>query len=75
MKIFEVRKDQFKPEACRRNAECFGQERFQHEFRATVEELWRRFQHGDDRSPLFVPYPMKVLLPIVAPSPTPHLRC
>jgi glycosyltransferase involved in cell wall biosynthesis len=47
VKLFEAHKDEFEPEACRRNAERFGQGRFQHEFRATVEELWRRFQHGE----------------------------
>lgn len=45
---FEVDKAEFKPEACRRNAERFRQERFQQEFQATVEELWGRFQRGEE---------------------------
>ena len=47
VKLFESHEDRFQPEACRRNAERFGQERFQREFRATVEELWGRFQRGE----------------------------
>jgi glycosyltransferase involved in cell wall biosynthesis len=47
VKVFEDHEDDFKPEVCRRNAERFGQERFQRELRTTVEELWSRFQHGE----------------------------
>jgi glycosyltransferase involved in cell wall biosynthesis len=47
VKLFEDHEDDFKPEVCRRNAERFGRERFQREFRAAVEELWSRFQGGE----------------------------
>jgi glycosyltransferase involved in cell wall biosynthesis len=46
IKTFEVHEGAFKSEKCRRNAERFGRERFQQEFRATLEELWGRFQRG-----------------------------
>lgn len=42
---------EFDPVACRRNAERFGQPRFQEEFRATVEDLWNRFQLGERLNP------------------------
>lgn len=45
--LFEAHKKEFRPEVCRHNAERFGQERFQREFRATVRELWSRFQRGE----------------------------
>lgn len=44
--FFEDHEGEFEPEACRRNAERFGEERFQREFQSTVEELWNRFQRG-----------------------------
>ena len=47
VKLFEIHEDDFNPEACRRNAERFGQEHFQHEFTAIVEKLWRKFQNGE----------------------------
>jgi len=47
VKTFERHEAEFKPAACRRNAERFGQERFQRELRATVGELWNRFQRGE----------------------------
>ena len=46
--LFETHEDEFNPKVCRRNAERFGQERFRREFRATVEELWSRFQRGEE---------------------------
>ena len=46
VETFEAHEGEFEPEACRRNAERFGQERFQEEFRATVEELWSSFHKG-----------------------------
>lgn len=46
--IFEAHEDEFTPEACRRNAERFGKERFQKEFRATIEALWNKFQQGEE---------------------------
>jgi glycosyltransferase involved in cell wall biosynthesis len=46
--LFEDHRDGFKPEACRRNAEYFRQERFQRELRTTLEELWGRFQRGEE---------------------------
>jgi len=48
IKLFETHEDEIGPEACRRNAERFGQQRFQREFRSTVEELWGRFQHAEE---------------------------
>ncbi len=39
VKLFENHEDDFKPQACHRNAERLGQERFQRELRATLEEL------------------------------------
>lgn len=47
VKLFETHVDKFKPETCRRNAERFGQERFQREFRAVVAELWSKFQRDE----------------------------
>jgi glycosyltransferase involved in cell wall biosynthesis len=47
IKLFESRETEFKPEACRRNAERFGRKRFQRELYATIEELWSRFQRGE----------------------------
>ena len=47
VKIFEMHENKFRPDACRRHAERFGQQRFQSEFRSTVEELWSRFQQGE----------------------------
>ncbi len=47
VKLFEAHEDEFEPRACRRNAERFGRERFQSEFRAAVEELWGRFRRGE----------------------------
>jgi glycosyltransferase involved in cell wall biosynthesis len=46
VKIFERHEAAFKPAACRRNAERFGQERFRRELRAAVEDVWNRFQRG-----------------------------
>lgn len=40
VEIFEANETKFEPKACRRNAERFGRERFQREFRAAVEDLW-----------------------------------
>jgi glycosyltransferase involved in cell wall biosynthesis len=47
MEIFEGHEDEFKPAVCHSNAERFEEERFQREFRATLEELWTRFQLGE----------------------------
>lgn len=47
MRMFETHEGEFSPEACRRNAERFGQQRFQKEFRGAVEELWSRFRRND----------------------------
>ena len=47
VKFFEIHEDKFRPAACRRHAERFGQQSFQDEFRSTVEELWSRFQRGE----------------------------
>jgi glycosyltransferase involved in cell wall biosynthesis len=47
VELFERHKDEFRPDACHRHAERFGQQRFQSEFRSTVEELWSRFQRGE----------------------------
>jgi glycosyltransferase involved in cell wall biosynthesis len=47
VKLFEAHEDELKPEACRRNAERFGQQHFQREFRSTIEELWSKFQGGE----------------------------
>ncbi len=44
---FEAYEDEFEPETCQRNAERFRPERFQQEFKATVEALWGRFQRGE----------------------------
>jgi glycosyltransferase involved in cell wall biosynthesis len=46
--LFEAHEAEFEPETCRYNAERFGQERFQRDFRATMEELWSRFQLGEN---------------------------
>jgi glycosyltransferase involved in cell wall biosynthesis len=48
VKLFEAHEAEFKPETCRHNAERFSQERFRRDFRATVAELWHRFQLGED---------------------------
>lgn len=45
--LFEAHRSEFDPEACRRNAERFGQDRFQSEFKAAVEKLWKRFRQGE----------------------------
>ena len=47
IETFEAHEDDFNGETCRRNAERFGPERFQQEFRVTVEELWSRFRRGE----------------------------
>lgn len=47
VELFETHEGEFEPDTCRRNAERFGRERFQREFRTIVEELWRRFQRGE----------------------------
>jgi glycosyltransferase involved in cell wall biosynthesis len=47
VKLFKTHEDEFDPENCRRNAERFGAERFRRELRATVDELWDRFQRGE----------------------------
>lgn len=47
VEFFEAHEKEFKPEICRRNAERFGQERFQQRFRAALEDLWGRFQRGE----------------------------
>lgn len=47
VKLFEAQENDIRSEACRRNAERFGQERFQQEFESTIEELWHRFQRGE----------------------------
>ena len=48
VQLFETAEEQFDPRACRRNAERFGQERFQSEFKAAVEGLWDKFQRGEN---------------------------
>jgi glycosyltransferase involved in cell wall biosynthesis len=47
VRLFEAQKREVEPEACRRNAERFGQGRFRREFMATLEELWDDFQRGE----------------------------
>lgn len=47
VKRFEAHEMEFQPETCRRNAERFRPDRFQEEFGGTIEELWRRFQNGE----------------------------
>ncbi len=47
VKTFEAYEDEFDPEVCRRNAELFGQQRFQGELRTTLEELWDRFRRDE----------------------------
>jgi glycosyltransferase involved in cell wall biosynthesis len=47
VKLFEAHESEFTSGACRRNAERFWQGRFRQEFRATVEGLWNKFQHGE----------------------------
>jgi glycosyltransferase involved in cell wall biosynthesis len=47
VELFEAHQNELTPEACRRNAERFGQEHFRREFREIVEELWGRFQRGE----------------------------
>ncbi len=47
VRLFETHEGKFGPEVCRRNADRFGAERFQHEFRTTMEDLWSRFQRGE----------------------------
>jgi glycosyltransferase involved in cell wall biosynthesis len=44
---FEAHSEALTSDACRRNAERFGQNRFCQEFKATVEELWETFQRGE----------------------------
>jgi glycosyltransferase involved in cell wall biosynthesis len=44
IRFFETCEGEFRPEACRRNAERFGQRRFRQGFRDTLEKLWNRFQ-------------------------------
>jgi len=46
VELFEAHQDDFDPVACKYNADRFAQERFLKEFRATVGELWDRFQRG-----------------------------
>jgi glycosyltransferase involved in cell wall biosynthesis len=48
VELFEANKDALTPEACRRNADRFGQERFRRKFRDAVEELWSKFQLGEE---------------------------
>jgi len=47
---FETHSDEFRPEACWRNAQRFSDERFRQEFKATVEGLWEKFQRGEGLS-------------------------
>jgi glycosyltransferase involved in cell wall biosynthesis len=56
VRLFEAHEAEFKPETCRHNAEHFSHERFQRDFRATVEELWYRFQLGEDLDPCIGSY-------------------
>ncbi len=46
VETFDARKESFDPEVCRRNAERFGEGRFQREFGATVAQLWDEFRNG-----------------------------
>ena len=46
--LFETHEHEIRAEACRRNAERFRQERFRQEFRAALEELWNKFQRGEE---------------------------
>jgi glycosyltransferase involved in cell wall biosynthesis len=48
IKLFETHQGEFRAEACRRNAERFGQQRFQKEFSDALEELWSRFRRRDE---------------------------
>jgi glycosyltransferase involved in cell wall biosynthesis len=50
VKLFEAHEHEYESAACRRNAERFGQQRFQKEFRAAIEQLWSSFQRGEDRT-------------------------
>jgi glycosyltransferase involved in cell wall biosynthesis len=45
--LFEAHEEDFALEACQFNAERFAEERFQRQIRATVGELWERFQRGE----------------------------
>jgi glycosyltransferase involved in cell wall biosynthesis len=45
---FETMRGEFDPADCRRNAGRFGRERFAREFSATLDDLWRRFQRGEN---------------------------
>jgi len=47
VEFFESHEAEFQSQPCRRNAERFSSERFQEEFRTTVEALWDRFQRGE----------------------------
>ena len=48
VELFETHQGSFKSEVCRRNAERFGKEHFQREFRAAMDELWGRFQRDEN---------------------------
>ena len=48
IRIFETHEGELRAEACRRNAERFGQKRFQKEFEGAVEELWSKFWRSDE---------------------------
>jgi glycosyltransferase involved in cell wall biosynthesis len=51
VELFEAHEGEFEPEACRRNAERFGKERFRRQFRSTMEDLWGKFQRGERLEP------------------------
>lgn len=48
IQLFEAHRSEFDADACRRNAEHFGNRRFHKEFRSTVEKLWNNFQLGEN---------------------------
>jgi glycosyltransferase involved in cell wall biosynthesis len=46
--LFETHQADFRPEVCSRNAERFGSERFRQEFGVALEQLWHKFQRGEE---------------------------
>lgn len=48
VELFEAHEDEISPEDCRRNAERFSRGRFGGELESTVEELWEKFQRGEE---------------------------
>ncbi|WP_156787600.1 glycosyltransferase [Rubrobacter xylanophilus] len=48
VRLFEAYEEKFDPKTCRLNAERFDKKRFSEEFETAIEELWNRFQCGED---------------------------